>query len=202
VIDIPFTKESRLDLIKLALQVTDAKSYLEIGCDRNQIFSQLSVEHMVGVDPAKGGNVRMTSDDFFSQNTETFDVIFIDGLHYYDQVSKDLNNALGVLKPGGIIILHDMLPISEQEAIVPIPETKQVWLGDVWRLAFDLSNRVDVNFNLILIDHGCGVVTKGTQTPKNVIVDTLWESYQSNWQKLPLMSFDEFSHMLPTLTRL
>ena len=201
-IEIPFTSETRLELIKLAIASTNAKSYLEIGCDRNQIFSQLSVEHMVGVDPAKGGNVRMTSDDFFNQNTETFDVIFIDGLHYYEQVSKDLNNALEVLKPGGIIILHDMLPISEQEAIVPIPETKQVWLGDVWRLAFDLSNRVDVNFNLILIDHGCGVVTKGTQTPKNVIVDTLWESYQSNWQKLPLISFDEFSHMLPALTRL
>lgn len=201
-IKIPFTKESRLDLIKLALQTTNAKSYLEIGCDRNQIFSQLTVEKMVGVDPAKGGNVRMTSDEFFAQNTDTFDVIFIDGLHYHEQVSKDLDNALTVLNKGGIIILHDMLPISEREAVVPIPTTKQVWLGDVWRLAFDLSNRTDINFNLVLIDHGCGVVTKGPQESKNIAPNTTWEFYKNNWEKLPLVAFNEFSHMLPTLTRL
>jgi len=201
-INIPFTTETRLELIKLALETTNAKTYLEIGCDRNQIFSQLSVEHMVGVDPAKGGNVRMTSDEFFAQNNETFDVIFIDGLHYYEQVSRDLDNALLVLNPGGIIILHDMLPITEQEAIVPIPATKQIWLGDVWRLAFDLSNRTDINFNLALIDHGCGVVTKGAQESKNITVDATWNNYVSNWEKLPLISFNELSHMLPTLATL
>jgi predicted O-methyltransferase YrrM len=201
-INIPFTKETRLDLIKLAIKTTNAKSYLEIGCDKNQIFSQLSVEHMVGVDPAKGGNVRMTSDEFFAQNNEMFDVIFIDGLHYYEQVGRDLDNALKVLTPGGIIILHDMLPISEQEAVVPIPATKQVWLGDVWRLAFDLSKRTDVNFNLLLIDHGCGVVTKGPQTGIEIEIENSWGFYEQNWTKLPVISFDKFSHMLPTLTRL
>ena len=201
-IEIPFTSETRLELIKLAIVSTNAKSYLEIGCDRNQIFSQLSDEHMVGVDPAKGGNVRMTSDDFFNQNTETFDVIFIDGLHYYEQVSKDINNALLCLNPGGIIILHDMLPISETEAIVPIPVTKQVWLGDVWRLAFDLANRTDVNFNLVLIDHGCGVVTKKPQQGANMEIHNSWNFYKDNWQKLPLVTFEKFSHMAPTLATL
>ena len=199
-IDIPFTKETRLELIKLALASTNAKSYLEIGCDKNQIFSQLTVNRMVGVDPAKGGNVRMTSDDFFNQNTETFDVIFIDGLHYYDQVSRDLDNALAVLNPNGVIILHDMLPISEREAVVPIPSTKQVWLGDVWRLAFDLANRTDVNFNLVLIDHGCGVVTNRSQPGANIEITNSWNFYKDNWQRLPLISFDKFSHMAPTLT--
>lgn len=202
-IEIPFTQETRLDLIKLALQTTGAKSYLEIGCDKNQIFSQLTVEDMVGVDPARGGNMRMTSDEFFEQNTKTFDVIFVDGLHHYDQVSRDIANALSVLNAGGIIIIHDMLPENEIQACVPFNETaKNKWLGDVWRLAFDLSNRSDVNFNLVLIDCGCGVLTKGSQEPSNIAATESWDFYKNNWQRLPLVSFDEISHMLPTLTRL
>lgn len=198
-INIPFTHEKRLDLIKKAIEVTNAKTYLEIGCDKNQIFSNISVERMIGVDPARGGNCRMTSDEFFEQNVETFDVIFIDGLHHYDQVSRDVENALNVLNDGGIIIIHDMLPVNEKEAVVPIPEIKQVWLGDVWRLAFDLSNRSDIRFKLTLIDHGCGVVCKGTQEPKNIISSNTWDFYVANWNKLPLVTYNEISHMLPTL---
>lgn len=190
-IDIPFTKESRLALIKRAIDVTNAKSYLEIGCDKDQIFSKISVDYMVGVDPANGGNIRMTSDEFFAQNTDTFDVIFIDGLHYYEQVSRDLDNALAILNEGGIIILHDMLPTSKKQAVVPIPTKQQAWLGDVWRLAFDLANREDINFKLVLIDCGCGVVQKTSQIPKNFTVINSWKWYSSNWEKLPLISFDE-----------
>ena len=33
----------------------------------------------------------MTSDEFFIQNKNTFDLIFIDGLHIYEQVIKDID---------------------------------------------------------------------------------------------------------------
>jgi predicted O-methyltransferase YrrM len=36
-----------------------------------------------------------------------FDFIFIDGCHYYEYVKKDTENALSVLRPGGIIVWHD-----------------------------------------------------------------------------------------------
>lgn len=193
-IDIPFTSESRLDLIKFALAHTSAKSYLEIGCDKNQIFSQLSVQRMVGVDPNRGGNVRMYSDDFFLQNTETFDVIFIDGLHHYDQVSRDVENSLLVLNEGGMIIIHDMLPETEIQAIVPFDQrAKSKWLGDVWRLGFDLMGREDITFYLVLIDCGCGVIFKEPQEPTIIKHTNSWEFYKDNWKSLPLISFEEFS---------
>ena len=50
---------------------------------------------------------KKTSDSFFDDNQIFFDVIFIDGLHTYYQVKKDLNNALKFLKEGGIIICDD-----------------------------------------------------------------------------------------------
>ena len=60
----------------------------------------------VGVDPFSGGNIRMKSDDFFLQNKQSFDCIFIDGLHEYDQVCKDLENSLNCVNEKGIIFFN------------------------------------------------------------------------------------------------
>jgi len=50
---------------------------------------------------------KITSDVFFNNNKIFFDIIYIDGLHRYYQVKKDLNNALKCLKEDGIIICDD-----------------------------------------------------------------------------------------------
>lgn len=196
-LNIPFTGESRLDLINLAIRKTDAKTYLEIGCDKNKIFRNIHVAHKVGVDPARGGTHRMTSDDFFKQNKEKFDVIFIDGLHYYDQVKKDFENSLDCLNDNGFIILHDMMPTTPEEAVVPIPKIMPyTWVGDVWRLAFDLAANENIIFKLVLIDNGCGIVWKGKQNLKFFEVKNDWNYYANNWQTLPLISFDEIKGFL------
>lgn len=36
-----------------------------------------------------------------------YDVVFIDGCHKYEAVKKDLNQTCNLVRPGGIIILHD-----------------------------------------------------------------------------------------------
>tara|TARA_E500000178_G_scaffold27283_1_gene25009 strand:- start:983 stop:1267 length:285 start_codon:yes stop_codon:yes gene_type:complete len=51
----------------------------------------------------------MTSDNFFQNNSKIFDLIFIDGDHFYDQVLRDINNAWKVLKNGGFLILDEYL---------------------------------------------------------------------------------------------
>jgi predicted O-methyltransferase YrrM len=191
-IPIPFTSETRLQLIQLAIKKTNAKSYLEIGCDKDKIWKRIDCENKIGVDPVRGGNCRMTSDDFFIQNNQKFDVVFIDGLHYYDQVSKDFNNSLKFLNDNGIIILHDMLPLTPEEAVTPIPEPlPRSWLGDVWRLAFDLMSRSDITFKLVLIDNGCGIVFKTPQPPKKLDIENNWNFYKENWQELPLVSYNK-----------
>lgn len=196
-LNIPFTGESRLDLINLAIRKSEAKTYLEIGCDKNKIFRNIHVSHKVGVDPARGGTHRMTSDDFFKQNTEKFDVVFIDGLHYYEQVKKDFENSLNCLNDNGFIILHDMMPSTPEEAVVPIPKIMPyTWVGDVWRLAFDLAAREDIVFKLILIDNGCGIAWKGKQNSYSCQVDNNWNYYADNWNKLPVTSFTEIQNTL------
>ena len=51
----------------------------------------------------------MTSDEYFSKFKDKFDIIFIDGLHHYEQVKKDIFNSLEILNSNGIILMHDCL---------------------------------------------------------------------------------------------
>jgi hypothetical protein len=71
-----------------------AKKYLEIGVDQGFNFENIKIEHKVGVDPYSPypGVIKETSDDFFKNNTEKFDIVLVDGLHHSDQVYKDIIN--------------------------------------------------------------------------------------------------------------
>lgn len=47
------------------------------------------------------------SDKFFDSCDKKYDIILIDGCHHYNQVQRDLNNAILHLNAVGCIILHD-----------------------------------------------------------------------------------------------
>ena len=55
-----------------------------------------------------------TSDEFFSHFKKKIDLIFIDGDHSYKSVKKDFNNAIKLLNPNGMILLHDTDPVSAE----------------------------------------------------------------------------------------
>ena len=96
--------------------------YLEIGVADNNVFNSipLKLENKFGVDPHEGGNYRMTSNEFFQKYKDIkFDVIFIDGLHHYEQCQEDCINAMSALNKNGIILFHDFLPRSYFEEKVP-----------------------------------------------------------------------------------
>ena len=101
----------------------------------------------------------MTSDDFFKQNNENFDVIFIDGLHEYGQVYRDIQNSLKFLNDGGYIICHDMSP--NNEIIQRYPQTHPgEWTGDCWKAWVKLkSEKSDLQMFVVDSDYGCGVIT-------------------------------------------
>ena len=129
-INFDFDKRNRLDLISYVIKKNNYKNYLEIGCHNNEVFDKIRIEK-IGVDPISGGNYRGTSDNFFRENQIKFDCIFIDGLHEYSQVKRDILNSIKILNEDGIIILHDCLPPSINHQRVP--RTRYVWNGDVWK---------------------------------------------------------------------
>lgn len=50
----------------------------------------------------------MTTDDFFIQNTQKYDCIFIDADHSYEGVMKDYINSLKFVNKNGWLIFHDI----------------------------------------------------------------------------------------------
>jgi len=64
---------------------------------------------------------KTTSDNFFLTNKLLFDLIYIDGLHAYDQVKSDLENAYKFLRPKGYLLIDDYLwkfyPINKKNVI-------------------------------------------------------------------------------------
>ncbi len=148
---------NRSSIVNLLMSLDENENYLEIGCASNLLFDTVAAKRKVGVDPAQGGTHRMTSDAFFAGNTERFDVVFIDGLHVYDQVRRDVVNALAAVRKGGWIALHDMMPRDWIEEHVPQISTSR-WTGDGWKVAFELIASPDVDFRLVTVDHGVGVL--------------------------------------------
>ena len=146
----------RWNLIQHIIDKYNFKDYLEIGCDKNQSFSKIKINNKIGVDPIEGGTIRSTSDQFFDQNKNNFDIIFIDGLHHYSQVLKDINNSLKILNKNGFILVHDCLPRSLAQQAVP--RYRASWNGDVWKAIVELRTKSNLNIFTSQIDFGVAVI--------------------------------------------
>ena len=157
---------NRTALINLAISKIlknnqiDNINYLEIGCNNNENFDSVMLppKNKFGVDPVSGGNIKKTSDDFFIQNNILYDVIFIDGLHTYEQCQKDLINSLKFLNINGYIFIHDLIPTSWE--VEHVPRLNGIWAGDVWKVAVELMESKGIEFQIINVDKGVGVVRK------------------------------------------
>ena len=133
--------------------------YLEIGVAQNDVFNSipLSIKNKFGVDPYSGGNYRMTSDDFFKKNPNLkFDVIFVDGLHHYLSCQQDVINSMNSLNKNGIILIDDLIPKNRLEE--QVPRQTEYWTGDIWKVAVELFNSRNIDFKIVKIDSGIGIL--------------------------------------------
>ena len=149
---------NRITIIQNIIDRNKFNSYLEIGCYNDDCFAKINVTKKIGLDPFMGGNVRMSSDDFFNINKDKFDCIFIDGLHTYEQVKKDIDNSLKSINENGVIIVHDCLPESIFEQAVP--RSKRRFKGDSWKAIVEMRTRKNIDTYTCVVDEGLGVILK------------------------------------------
>ena len=149
---------SRVHIIQEIINLKNFNNYLEIGCDQDENFSQINIKNKIGVDPKSGGTHRMTSDIFFKNNKDKFDVIFLDGLHTYEQTIKDINNAIQNIQDDGVILIHDCLPKKIWNQIVP--RIYGHWNGDVWKAIVEARTYKNIDTFTCIADHGLGVILK------------------------------------------
>ena len=148
-----------------------AENYLEIGVKGGGTFFNVSMPHKVAVDPRFSFDPKdyegpgnhffpVTSDDFFatlaartgdeppltsadSDGKPAFDIIFIDGLHTFEQSFRDFENSLVYSHENTIWLLDDTVPCDPYSAIpdmkISQARRKQAglhgtpWHGDVFK---------------------------------------------------------------------
>lgn len=236
---------NRITVLQEIINKIKARTYLEIGVSNGSCFHSIKAMKKIGVDPnflfsTKKGfeyylkNIRnrrlwnfsnkyyeMTSDDYFRMKSGSlkkvgFDVIFIDGLHTYEQSLKDVYNALKYLKKGGIVVMHDCSPSFEAAAYpaksledaasLNIPGWTGEWNGDVWKtIVYLRSNHNDLNVFVLDCDFGLGIITRSNtenvlKYSKEEIQNLSYNDLKNNRSELlnlkSLEYFDEFLKML------
>ena len=159
-----FNKKNRIEIVQNIINQKKYTSYLEIGTFKDELFAEVKCNKKIGVDPVSGGNIRKTSDNFFLENKEKFDLIFIDGLHHYEQVKKDIANSLDFLNDGGIILMHDCMPRDYYYQAVP--RCQYEWNGDTWKAFLEFRSKQNVDSYCCYADQGIGVILKRKNTNK------------------------------------
>jgi hypothetical protein len=139
----------------------DATTYLEIGVQTGATFRDVNIPNKVAVDPvfrfdvgasAQPGSEfhEITSDDYFSKLhlQQKFDIIFLDGLHTFEQTFRDFCNSLHHCHERTIWVMDDTVPSDiysahkvQTEAVGRrVHELKnpkrRAWHGDVYKVMF------------------------------------------------------------------
>jgi len=154
------TLNERHDIINNQSDPND--KYLEIGLENGYTFNNVHFNDKIGVDPSPNFSseklVIKTSDDYFAESNDNFDIIFIDGMHQVEFVLRDFNNSMNHLNTNGKILLDDILPLHFDEQLkVPIRncyengilKTMVPWTGDIWKFVYHilLNYKDHISFN-------------------------------------------------------
>lgn len=201
----------RYDVINYLIEQNNYKSYLEIGVRKpRDCFNKINADTKVAVDPKfitvpSAPNVtafQVTSDAFFetwAEHNTGFDIIFIDGLHVYEQVDKDIVNSLNALNEGGCIILHDCNPAEEWHQRPAEQYTGSgIWNGTVWKGFVKHRSNPNLTMMTVDIDHGIGYIKKGSQEPLFIPESNMsWLNFDISRKKwLNLKTVKEFKNAI------
>lgn len=154
--------------INTIARMIGAERYLEIGVSKGVTFCSVAVPNKVAVDPHFKFDIKsrpsseqlfeMESDKWFLRHdrSETFDVIFIDGLHTFDQTFRDFCNSLLVANRNTIWVIDDTVPTDIYSAWPDQREARQLrlselslkkmgerpgaWFGDVYKVVFAIND--------------------------------------------------------------
>ncbi len=128
--------------IQSYIDIFYAKTYLEIGVARGDTFLNMEVPFKVGVDPEFRFDTKPFATDavhFYDESSDTFfehlpqragtwsemyhnkpfkfDVIFIDGLHTFEQTLRDFENSIAYSHDKTVWIFDDTVPSQHFSAI-------------------------------------------------------------------------------------
>ncbi|MGH8002957.1 MAG: class I SAM-dependent methyltransferase [Brasilonema sp.] len=154
----------RFERLNALAKINSASRYLEIGVAQGVTFTQIDVSYKIAVDPKFKFNFQeyadqktifyeVRSDLFFSKfasEHDEFDLIYLDGLHTFEQTFRDFCASLKNSHKHTIWLIDDTHP-SSWLAANPNPKfVKRLrkylnikdrrWMGDVFKVVFAIHD--------------------------------------------------------------
>jgi hypothetical protein len=184
---------SRPEAINQFLACFKRPHYLEIGVSKGETFFEIKAERKVAVDPKFMFSVddaaklhqrsefhEVTSDYYFGsiiRPDESFQVIYLDGLHTFEQTLRDFTNAIHFLARNGVIVIDDVVPNSYKAALADQSDSFAVkaftndpdnsWMGDTYKLVFFIEAFFPTfELRTIADNHGQAVVWRAARPRK------------------------------------
>jgi len=163
---------TRTDILNMLIRKHGYESYLELGLGPLSNFKQVKAKYRQGVDKnwyefyEENDRFWYGPTDEFFENVERltvnkFDLIFIDADHRHAGSCRDIFRSFSLLKDGGTIVLHDVLPKTPREALPKKERNSNPWCGEVWRSWVEFRRFKGVVSYAVNTDHGCGVLQRG-----------------------------------------
>ncbi len=145
--------------INTLAELLGAQRYLEIGVRTGSTFREVQMAERIGVDPrfmfdttAVANETThlhaIPSDQYFAEvaDARPFDIAFIDGLHVFEQVTRDLTNTLARSTPRTVMLIDDTVPVdvysAHRQQGMAIRLRREAggkggaWHGDVFKIVF------------------------------------------------------------------
>lgn len=172
----------RHNVLRRLTNLYEEARYLEIGVCEGATFNLVPAARKVAVDPefrfdheraARSGGPgveyhQVTSDEYFASRVdpgEQFDVIYLDGLHVFEQTLRDLMNALAHLQPRGVVVVDDTRPptylasLPDRDNFFAVRRwmgiDDQRWMGDVVKVVWFVEAFCpQLSFRTISNNHG------------------------------------------------
>ena len=143
--------------INAAARINNARTYLEIGVHNGDTFFDVEIEYKDAVDPHFLFETSpLTSEKvrFFSQTSDAFwtsdkplkyDLIFIDGLHTFEQTFRDLLCSMRFSHDRTVWLIDDTLPTDVVFSAIPDQAKSYRCIGPVLGLGAEIL-RDDYDF--------------------------------------------------------
>jgi hypothetical protein len=190
------------DVLRRLHELVRPRSYLEIGVETGATLAFAhAAERALGIDPdaaklrrdlvpACAQVFHETSDAFFARHSRQqalgqhrLDLAFIDGMHLFEYALRDFLHVEAWSDPGGVVVLHDCLPLF------PLCASRErqtkFWVGDVWKVVSILrEHRPDLRVKIIATAPSGLCIVRGLDPGSRVLAERL-EQIVERYRDLP-----------------
>lgn len=164
-------------IINKIIQIKNYKTYLEIGVQYANNYNKIKIDTKTGIEPTYDHQdttiIKTTSDNYFKNNKNKYDIIFIDGDHNEETVTRDIQNSLRDLNPDGTIILHDAYPPDENH-------TNPNLCGTVYKAIWKHRQTKGTKTLTYAGDYGVCLIKKDNNSPQAKTKVTNYNDYKKN----------------------